>query len=121
MNTRTRAVRQRVWFRVLSRVERGIVDLTIRCVERIKSRVLARIVSTIVAKILTRLPPSFLETAMRVGRDLADEISEIARAWGNMNASRWRQNCDFIRFLGVNVINTIHFDVNRELREAEIW
>jgi len=105
MNARTRAVRQRIWFRALSHVERSIVDLTIRCVEKIRSRVLARIVTTIVTKILTRLTPSFLETAMRVGRDLADEISEIAREWGNMSASRWRHDFDFMRYLGVRAIN----------------
>jgi len=105
MKARTQAVRERIWFRALSQVERSIVDLTIRCVERIRSRVLARIISTIVAKILTRLTPSFLETAMRVGRDLADEISEIAREWGNMSASRWRHDCDFIRYLGVRAVN----------------
>ena len=105
MNTRTRAVRQRIWFRALSRVERGIVDLTIRCVERIRSRALAGIVSTIVTKILKHLKPSFLETAMRVGRDLADEISSIAVEWGNECASRWRHDCDFVRYLGVKAVN----------------
>jgi hypothetical protein len=105
MNTRTRAVRQRIWFRALSRVERGIVDLTIRCVERIRSRVLAGIVSTIVTKILKHLKPSFLETAMKVGRDLADEISSIAVEWGNDCASRWRHDLDFTRYLGVKAIN----------------
>ena len=105
MKARTRALRQRVWFRALSRVERGIVDLTIRCVERIKSRILAGMVSTIVDKILKSLRPSFLETAMRVGRDLADEISATALEWGNTSASRWRHDLDFVRFLGVRAIN----------------
>ena len=105
MKARTRALRQRIWFRALSRVERGIVDLTIRCVERVRSRVLAGMVSKIVTKILKSLKPSFLETAMRVGRDLADEISETALEWGNECASRWRHDLGFIRYLGVRAIN----------------
>lgn len=120
MKTRTKAVRQRIWFKALSRVERGIVDLTIRCVETIRSRILDRVVSNIVAKILKNLKPSFLETVTKVGRKIAHEICEFALKWGNLRASSWRHDLSFIRFLGVNVINTMHFDVYRELGEAEI-
>jgi len=106
MKARARALRQRFWFKALSRAERSIVDLTIRCVERVRSRVLTRIVSQIVAKILKILKPSLLETAMRVGREIADEVCEIAEKWGNMSASRWKHDLRFIRFLGVNTVNS---------------
>ena len=102
MRARARALRQRIWFKALSRVERGILDLTIRCVERVRSRVLDRIVSDIVAKILKTLKPSFLETAMRLGREIADEVCGIALKWGNMSASMWKHDLGFIRFLGIN-------------------
>lgn len=105
MKARARALRQRFWFKALSRTERSIVDLTIRCVERVRSRVLTRIVSEIVAKILKILKPSFLETAMRVGREIADEVCGIASKWGNMSASVWRRDLGFIRFLGINTVN----------------
>ena len=105
VKARARALRQRTWFKALSRTERCIVDLTIRCVERIRSRVLARIVSNIVAKILKTLKPSFLETAMRLGHKIADEVCEIAVNWGNMSASRWKHDLDFIRFLGVTAVS----------------
>lgn len=106
MKARARALRQRTWFKALSRTERSIVELTIKCVERIRSRVLARIVSGIVAKILKTLKPSFLENAMRVGREIADEVCGIALEWGNVKASRWKHDLAFIRFLGVNTVNT---------------
>ena len=105
MKARARALRQRIWFKTLSRTERCIVDLTIRCVERVRSRVLTRIVSDIVAKILNTLKPSFLETAMRVGREIADEVCGIALKWGNMSASRWKHDLSFTRFLGVTAVN----------------
>lgn len=105
MKARARALRQRIWFKTLSRVERGILDLTIRCVERVRSRVLTRTVTDIVAKILKTLKPSFLETTMRVGREIADELSGIALKWGNMTASRWKHDLGFIRFLGVTAVN----------------
>jgi len=105
MKTRTKALRQRIWFKALSRVERGILDLTIRCVQRVKSRVLSSVVSDIVIKILGILKPSFMETATKVGRGIAHEICEIAQKWGNLSASSWKHDSDFIRLLGVNAVN----------------
>jgi len=105
IKTRAKAVRQKVWFKALSRVERNILDLTIRCVERIRSRILAKIISNILAKILKTLKPSFLEAAMRIGREIADEVCGIAEKWGNVHASRWKHDSGFVRFLGVTAVN----------------
>ena len=105
LRVRARAFRQGIWFRALSRMERGVFDLTVRCVERIRSCVLARMISGIVAKLLRTLKPSFLETAMRVGGEIADEVSDIALEWGNAGASRWRRDLGFARFLGVTAVN----------------
>jgi hypothetical protein len=105
IKTRVRAVRQKVWFKALSRVERNILDLTIRCVEKVRSRILAKIVSNILAKILKTLEPSFLEVAMRIGREIADEVCGIAENWGNSNALRWKHDLGFARFLGVTAVN----------------
>ena len=103
--TRIKALRQRVWFKALSRVERNILDLTIRCVEKVRSRILAQIISKIVAKIMKTLKPSFLKGTMRIGRRIADEICGIAERWGNTHASRWRRDSDFACFLGVVAVN----------------
>ena len=105
MKTRAKAVRQRLWFKTLSKVERSIVDLTIRCVEKVRSRILAKIISNILAKILKTLEPSFLEAAMRIGREIADEVCGIAEKLGNVSASRWKHDLGFVRFLGVTAVN----------------
>jgi len=105
INTRVRAVRQGIWFKALSRIERGILDLTLHCVARVRSRVLAGIVSDIIAKILKTLKPSFLEAAMRIGREIADEVCGVAEKWGNSDALRWKHDLDFVCFLGVTAVN----------------
>ena len=105
VKTRIKALRQRVWFKALSRVERSILDLTIHCVEKVRSRILVRIVSNILAKILKTLKPSFLESTMRIGRRIADDVCGIAEKWGNMQASRWKLDSDFAHFLGVVAVN----------------
>ena len=45
------ALRRRVWFRVLSRVERGVLDLTVRYVNEVKSALLAKVLTAIVEKL----------------------------------------------------------------------
>jgi hypothetical protein len=105
MRIKTRALRRRVWFKVTSRLERGIVDLTIRCVERIRSPVLARIASEIVRKILRTLENGFVKMAEKIGAEIAERVCRIALAWGNKTASSWKHDPRFLRYLGVNAIN----------------
>jgi len=102
---KTRALRGKVWFKVTSRLERGIVDLTIRCVEKIRSSVLSRIISEIIRKLLGPLENGFLKRAEKIGAEIVKRLCELARAWGNKTASSWKQEPGFVRFLGVNAIN----------------
>jgi len=111
MRIKIRALRRRVWFKATSRLERGIVDLTIRCVERIRSSVLAGILSEIVRRILRTLENGFLEMVNRVGRAVAEKICAIAEGWGNENASSWKHDSGFIRFLGINTVDSRSFGV----------
>ena len=105
MKIKTRALRQRVWFKAVSRVERGIVDLTIRCVERVRSPVLVRAVFGIVSKILKALREGFMERAEKVGRKAVGKLCVIAERWGNESCSVWKRDEGFVRFLGVIALN----------------
>jgi len=103
---RSRAIRTRVWFRVLSKVERSIIDLTIKCVEKVRSSILARTISTIIGKILQSLEERFMTRAERVGREFAERLCAIGERWGNKTCSSWKCDKCFIKFLGVNALNT---------------
>lgn len=103
---KTRALRQRVWFKTLSRVERAIMDLTIRCVERVQSKVLAKAILTIVRRMLTTLKESFMRRAERAGYEIAQKLCTIGERWGNEECSAWKRDKSFISFLGVNALNT---------------
>ena len=105
MKIKVRALRHKAWFKVLSRVERGIIDLTIRCVERIRSHALMRTVLAIVDKLLRTLEKSYLKKVERVGREIVQRICEIASKWGNPLAWTWKYDVNFIGFLGVNSLN----------------
>src|SRR2546422_10868422 len=84
-----RGLRRRVWFWALNRMERGLVDLTIRWVDKVRSR---RMTETLM-RILEKLAQA-METGMgRVlgrGRILATRVNELAVRWGNKSALYWR-------------------------------
>jgi len=99
------AMRKRVWFKVLSRAERAVISLTIRCVDRVRSAKLAMIVTAIVDK-LEEAVRSRVERLMgRIGSSLARAIAEIAVSWGNLEAEKWALDQGFIRYVTVMKMN----------------
>ncbi len=93
------ALRRGVWFRSLSRVERGIIDLTVRYVDSIKSSKLAQVVTAIVEKLQVSMENKAERLVRTVGLSLAQKISSIAISWGNCLASLWALDRDFARYL----------------------
>jgi hypothetical protein len=61
-----RALRSKAWFR-LERVERAVVELTIKVVERVKNTTLAGIMLRIVDKLRQWIKPSFKQMALSIG------------------------------------------------------
>ncbi|MCK5625750.1 hypothetical protein KAI11_02740 [Candidatus Bathyarchaeota archaeon] len=102
-----KAVRKHVWYRILPKIERSIVDLTIRCVDRIRSSKLALIISRIVCKLLKMLKSKVLMQITQTGYNLADKISRIAVNWGYEEASAWKLDKNFARYLGVTNVNNV--------------
>ena len=112
MKIKAKALRRRVWFTALSRVERAILDLTIRCVEKVRSPVLAKTILNVINKILKTLESGFLEKLNRVGSAIVEKIFRIALGWGNRNASSWKQDSGFIMFLGISAVNLRDFGIH---------
>jgi len=83
VRVRTSAFRRKIWFRVLTRTERALIDLTIKVVERIRSHLLARVLAYPVRKLLEAMKGEVLRLMGAVGRDLAQRLSRIAQGWGN--------------------------------------
>ena len=84
-----RALRRRVWFRVLDRVERGLLDLTIRWVDNVRSGRLTETLLRILAK-LARAMEQGMARVLVIGRELALRASVLAVRWGNVDAYSWR-------------------------------
>jgi hypothetical protein len=99
-----RALRSKAWFR-LDSLERAVVDLTIKVVERVRSSTLAGIILGIAEKLRQWMKPSFKEMALSVGRLLAERAVRIAEAWGGREAKEWLKELGFIIYLGVSWLN----------------
>ncbi len=107
VSIRTRALRNGVWYSVLSRSERGFVGLAIRVVERVHSRLLGRVLSTIVAKLVEALESPFRRLTREVGPGLALRLSRVAVRWGNSRAAGWIDDAGFVRYLAVMHLNAV--------------
>jgi len=104
--TKQKAIRGRIWFKVLKRVERAIVDLAIRCVDWVRSARLEEIIVEIIEKLDNALKNDFDVLVERVGRPLAEKLSRIASAWGNVSAFAWVSGKAFLRYLTILHLNT---------------
>lgn len=98
---RVKARRRGVWFRVLSRVERGLMDLVIKVVENVRSLVLARSLISVVEKLVDAMESEATRLMRTIGRQIAQELSEIAQGWGNKSARLWTNDLGFRRYLAV--------------------
>lgn len=101
-----RALRHRIWFRVLSRTERAEIDLTMKVVEKVKSAFLASVLHPIIKKLLEALESPVSRLMRTVGKDIARRMSEIGRRLGCKSAGRWARDLGFIRFLVIGYLNT---------------
>ena len=89
MSLKTRALRRRLWYRTLDRIERGLVDLTIRWVDNVRNRTMTKVLLRILGKLAHALEQS-MARVLAIGKELALNASRLAVEWGNNQAISWR-------------------------------
>ena len=102
---RRRALRAGVWFRRLPRIDRVLVDLTIRIVDNIRSVKLAKCLLSVAGKLEGLLESRFARRVREIGFSLAVKQSLFGVGWGNSSCSGWAGDPVFARFLAVMKIN----------------
>jgi hypothetical protein len=93
------ALRRGVWYKILNRLERGIVDLTITYLNKIKSSTLAHILLAITEKLQATTQSVFNRTIQTLGFTLSRRISSLAVGWNNVLARNWASDITFATFL----------------------
>ena len=106
-STRRKALRHRCWYTALNRLERGIVDLTVACVEEVRSSKLQRTLTKILDKLIRTLRRGYLDIVEKVGRPIAARLSELVQCWGNEKAAEWKNDDVLVRYLGINALGTV--------------
>lgn len=101
-----RALRSGAWFRVLRRVERVLVDLTIRIVYRVRSSVLAKALLSIVKKLEDASESRVSRAVREVGFPCIRKLSLLAQKWGNKSAQSWMFDLSFARFIAIMHVNS---------------
>jgi len=104
--SRQRAMRKHLWFKVLNQSERAIFNLTIQCVEQVKSSKLAKIITAIIEKLAYSMKSKVERLSESIGRSLAQKISSLASSWGNLEAQKWAEDNLFVRYLTIVNMNT---------------
>jgi hypothetical protein len=100
-----KAIRAGVWFRALPRIDRALVDLTIKVASNIRSVTLAKNLLAVTKKLEGLLESSLLRAFREVGVRLAQKLSLVAQKLGNTSAKNWASDVSFIKFLAVMHIN----------------
>ncbi|MEM2319733.1 MAG: hypothetical protein QXW82_06320 [Candidatus Bathyarchaeia archaeon] len=95
------AKRRRVLNKVLSREEKAVLDLTVKCVSKPRSPRMIDLLAKIVVRIKAAVVSPLKRFMGQIGRPLAMKISRIAARWGYTAAEKWAEDEGFIRFLTV--------------------
>lgn len=98
MDVRRRALRRGVWFKALDGVERGIVELSYRMVDEVRSLDLARVIVMILAKLRDASKSAFTRHVESVGMAKARRLVEQALKLGCVEAGGWLSE-GFARYL----------------------
>ena len=102
---KVKAMRAGVWYRALPRIDRVLIDLTIRVAPSIRSSILAKSILSITRKLEGHLESRFLRAVREIGFSLAQKLSLFAQKWGYEAAEKWAFDGGFARYLAVIKLN----------------
>ena len=105
LRLKVRAMRSGVWFRSLDRIDRLLVDLTLKVACTIRSSTLAKNILSVVKKLEDSMESRFLRTMKEVGRPVAHKLCLLAQKWGNLNAKEWEADSGFARYFAAIYLN----------------
>ena len=98
-------MRYGVWFRALRRIDRVLIDLTIKVACNVRSVILAKSILALARKLEGIMESSFSRALREVGFQLAQKLSLLAQKWGSTSAKSWASDSSFAHFLAVMHIN----------------
>ena len=104
-SVRSRALRRGVWFKALDTLERGILTLASRVVDRVESAVLGVEIVKILRKLTDAMKSRFVRRMEEYGFGRALKMAGQAVEWGYAMAVDWSSDLGFVRYLTVLDLN----------------
>ncbi len=105
MKLKLKAMRAGVWFKALPRIDRVLLDLTIKVAGSVRSFTLAQKVLTVIRKLESVMESRFLRAVREKGFPIARKLGLIAKKWGNATAKNWESDKGFARYLAAMSLN----------------
>ena len=105
MKLKLKAMRSGVWFKALPRIDRALVDLTIKVAGAVRSFTLAQNILAVVRKLEIAMESRFVRAVKEIGFPIARRLSLIAQEWGNAAAKNWESDKGFARYLAAMSLN----------------
>ena len=102
---RQKAMRAGVWFRALPRIDRVLVDLTIKVADTIRSPNLAQSILVIAGKLEGILESKLARFVREFGLPITIKLSVFAQNWGYNAAGKWANDKDFARYWAIMKLN----------------
>ena len=102
---RRKALRRRIWYSSLDRLERGILSLAARVVDRVESEVLGVELVKILGKLRDALKSGFVRRVEEYGLGRAKVLAVQAFNWGYVGARLWASDLGFCRYLTLVDVN----------------
>ena len=96
---KSKAMRAGVWYKALPRIDRVLVDLSIKVAENIRSTHLAKCLLAVFGKLEGLLENSVMKNLWLLGKQLAEKLSLVAQKLGNLSAKAWATDRSFALFL----------------------
>ena len=100
-----KAMRAGVWYKALPRIDRVLVDLTIKVADTIRSPHLARSILSVAGKLESLLESKLQRAIREIGLPIAHKLSIFAQKWGNVAAEKWASDEGFARYWAAIKLN----------------
>lgn len=105
LKLKTKAMRSGVWFKALQRIDRVLIDLTIKVADTVRSPMLAKSILSLTRKLETIMESGFSRAYREIGLPLAQKLSIVAQKLGNVSAKNWAFDHAFAVYLAVMRMN----------------
>jgi hypothetical protein len=102
---RLKARKSGVWFKALSRLDRVLINLTIKIVNKVRSLRLTEALLNVTNKVKDVLEDRISRAINTFGFPLARKLGLLAKKWGNPYAESWTSDVSFATFLAIMHIN----------------